>query len=62
MNQLQIFREIRSAQQQLRDLEEGYKLGLYDEQWYNEHVNGLKSVIEAKKALYKDIYDIHKNI
>lgn len=62
MNQRDVLNSVRKSQQDLRDLDANYKLGLYSDIWYNEHVKALKDTIEAKKALFNRIYNIHQNI
>ena len=62
MNQKDVLNGVRALQKELKDMEEGYKLGLYTEHWYNEHIKGLKAAIETKKSLFKSVYSIHGNI
>lgn len=62
MNQRNILQSVRNLQQQARDMEANYKLGLYSEIWYNEHIKAINDTIEAKKALFNRVYNIHTNI
>lgn len=47
-----LIQEIRQLTQLLHTMEDNYKLGLYSDIWYTEHIKGIQDVISVKKGLY----------